>query len=1030
MSKLDNLRQALSSIPSMAEVADLPAPPLPLAADLMTMMAVRGWCDPLDLLSDLAGATPDAALDSVAGDVETAPASHPGQWYLSASARQRVFATQPRQTIRQELERERLAADADDPVRLALRQEFGIESRRPFADLSDETLVAIGLVAGWLGENRPDDRVAILAERAARARARDVARLTSREMVGASHELAVGKLATLARAETPALIAIGLSGVGGAGKSTLLANLERELDRDSTSTPLVLLDFDDRRLDPFDPLGLDLAFLSRISARFPDVASAIADLRSTITTHRLNLRETRTAASAGPRRKGSRAERFEQMESLGLESIRTFESSDRASLHSDVLLQQPGRPEIHRLVLMLDTVEVVTARGMQAVIEVSDWVHSLHHLMGIERLLVIVSGRDRSAEGGVFSRLGEGEFTLEPPLDLPDLEVEEAATLLRNADVSPAAAESAARALPGNPLLLSITADLMTSDESRALEMAEIHESGSIDPASASTYLSTRIVAHVADPIARPHVLGAIVLPFLTRLFVQRLLIPFAEKRARMPDRKVPRAEADRVLTALRMTSWLALPPVDPPLLRLRQDLREFTRQLMHADPETRQMAQDLHDAAIAFHTGRRSAEDRASLFYHKTVVGLSPESPRNLDALLRLLGPAARDLPAQDGAAAAETAAHEAASGSISLLRDGDALVRRNNAPEALALWRGHGAGDLPTFFIQALADSGQWDTAEADLESLVSEAAEWPRQRRLSKEQLSRIYWITRLALLRDEGRLTRVHADVLENVAASLAQGSGFSALPALVAVAEAGLAAAGNFRPLAPETWLQGPRAGRQGRLLLVRFLNGQMPGGFLPLWDHIIVTDARWADRVADATGGAINLRTIQKRLDALNGVRFSEVNRTIRDLNERSAPRIEPSQFSKDAMQLLLRGTDVEFLRPFSRTLADWWTEEPDMREPFVEIVAEHVLNEMTIRPSEFDPRNFRNYLLSEPQTWMSALVGYADRCRLAPALCNAVHWAPGWSDAAIRARRVAHSWRAWDIAILGESGAVAQVSA
>ena len=51
-------------------------------------------------------------------------------------------------------------------------------------------------------------------------------------------------------------------------------------------------------------------------------------------------------------------------------------------------------------------------------------------------------------------------------------------------------------------------------------------------------------------------------------------------------------------------------------------------------------------------------------------------------------------------------------------------------------------------------------------------------------------------------------------------------------------------------------MQGPRAGRQGRLLLVRFLNGQTPDAFSPLWDHIIVTDARWADRVADAGGGS------------------------------------------------------------------------------------------------------------------------------------------------------------------------------
>lgn len=1065
---------AAADLPQASPPPDERSPEARLADTVRFRLALRGWVNPRRLIDD---DTPDPlrvlALNALASEIETSFAQRPGQWFLGPGARRRVLAGASKEDILKELATQRWEGDAHDPVRGALRGLFG-PGGQDLGRLSVEELQALHAVAGVIGSRIGGadgirDRVA--ARISGTARAAEIERLLSAGFVG--REDAVTRLTaflTEPYRPTRSIAALQIHGVGGSGKSTVLAEAERRVSDTPGAPVLAHLDFDRPDLDPADHVSLDLALLEQIAIAAPQAAPACRALAERLVSSRQGLREDLKAASGRPgssRRPDVRRSFVAQRESGRSEALESVVSSDapaRNSLVYNALAPEtasaPILPAGRPLALVLDTLEVVSVRGHAVILDLIGWLESLVETAGVPDLRVVLASRDAPGMAGVRDvgeMLRNDGHRVGDPIALGDLPEDDALRLLMDAGVrDKELARVAARALPGNPLVLRIAATLFTEAPGELEEIRKAHAQGRIDRATAARYLTQRVIAHLPNPVARPYALAAILLPEVNLRLVRDVVVPAADhagKREATPPHDLPRPDLPRkVFDALLRTAWLVVPAPSKTSFTFHPELRALILRMLEAAPEHDALRAAVRDRAIAWHQRRRTSLDRALALYHRILRGDVQTLSAEQSALLPLLGRWIEDLPErirdQSEPLTATIGAPE------DVLSDnewriylegldeedgqGAKLVKRGDAWPALELYRSRPTrpfGVPPTFVLQALADTAEWWTGEAHADLVMEQLQEVsPPVGRLSGRLLSRLYWITRLRLLSEE-RLSPYHIDVLRWLCRGISPG----VFPSLIAVAEA-------FHGVhtAPDSWIRGKGAVEaHTRLYLVRALRFGDAIYWRPNLEALTVAQADWWNRLRQDAAGLADLdhtkfSYAEDMLRRLNGAPYAEVGRALRELRTiRPALALRPKHpnFVAGAV-LLLRGTTIEFHRPLRAALIEALYGHPSVRDsvrrkahlPYrheIRFLLEDLCSSMTIVPREFLPQHLWGMVESNPEDWIGALVSFADRARLLPELCVRC-LGPDIDDSRPefqRLKRVAKSFLAWDRAISGPEG-------
>ena len=977
----------------------------------------------------------ERTVDAVSGEVDTQFSLYPGDWFLTTASRNRVCATRGIDDLSAELGVVRWAGDSADPTRLAFRKALALDPPSVLGALTSPELQALANVLDWLGDwvSWPVTREEISVELALRARNADLDRQTALPLVGGAHREALEVLIDgLDAPPATGLSATYLFGAGGTGKSTVLAFLERKLLGHIAGPIVAHLDFDDPLVNPLDPTSLHLVLFGQIAQQFPSLSGYFDPLADELREMRRFQRDE-SYQPQGTSRVRRRALKSSPVESLALEEIGTTASSDLGSLLFGALHPSRG-PEFDRaLVLILDTAELVITRGHAACVELVGWLNSLVTTLAVREVRAVIAGRDPpggAGSGDLLDRLAV-IAKINDVIELPELGELEAIELLGNFKVTNfETAQAAVSAVPRNPLLLKITADALNSDPVLAADVRAAHRDKKVDAHSARVYLRRRIVAHLADPVARPYLLAAMYLPVVTRLQLRHIVIPLidhAEGGALPPDRKV-----DRVFRALRSARWLSGYGGDVRQIIFQRDVRALVLKLLVVDPEQRKLVDELRTAAITFHDSRKPTMDRAYALYHRAMRGDAVGPVRRPEALARYLLPVIDDLPrpirellqppVSDQGHAPEVQERRTddewrlyLEGKGNSEGEGARLLKRDHATEAVALYRDRPTqafGTPPTFMIRALADLGEWDTGEVDIDAVLDEVPGWFSGKRLSSKAVSRIYWLTRFALSRDEAKISERHASLLTECC-KRSSGISMSMMPAIVAVAEAGLG-----RPLLPEGMRNAKGLTESvTRVHLVHTMMTGRPADFQPHIDALVVVQRDWSSRIQNEGRRLVDvpgLNWVQESLDRLDGQPIAAVNKNMQTL--RKAVRVRWDGRDRVAGILLLRGGTTEFLRPLRQALVDAYQGENGER--VLRPIIDALVHRLSIVPLELTPDVFFKTLQRDQSAWAAALVGFADRARLLPLLCWMLTELP--EATAAKAHRVARSFLAWDRAICG----------
>ncbi len=1016
--------------------------------DLRLKLAVRGWVEPVRLVGESREQAP-RVLAPLARDVETAVQSRPGQWFLSVAARKQELASRSDQELR-DAAREQIPGDVDDPVRQAVA--LALAPDKPaLSSIQTPVLSSLGSVCDWLGErcNAPFGTIQIAAELAARTLDADLDRMTRQPMVGRVHQLTLAKLVRFAIAKpSTKLSAIYIHGGGGAGKTTLLAFLQRELREPNHAVRVARIDFDEPAIDPTRMVTLNLALCEQLARFVPEMAERVAMLRSIAMTQR-----SAELSRDGRRRVGKSSRATTPM--MAAQSVLSEAASDEGSiLYGAFDAAVIGGP----LVIILDTAELVLARSDRIASGLVHWLSFLGAEARAHDIRLVIAGRDPPtgqdagfATSNLIARLDHAGAKVAESIELPELDQTEAAALLRNCGIKDEAVIlQAAEAVPGNPLLLRITGDALSQgDEQMREDVRQAHRDSRIDPASAHNYLMRRIVAHVSDPAARPYVLAAAYCPEITRALLEEVVIPCVDRLAAQPPRgsitatdesRALREKATRVFRALSATHWLVRPAHAADSVPFNRDVRRFALKLMAATKDGLALERDLRQGAAIFHLRRRTPADRAFALYHLAMLGQPYSLPRDREAVRVVLRDVLEELPQRlwhslevpgttsgtDGFRTSSVAAPPHASSMTDdewkrylegdAKRDGEGtqLVNDDQAREALDLYLNRPTGHdrrPPTFVLQALAELGEWDHRVADIDVILAEeAGVWFKAKRLSPVDLSRAYWVTRLALLQREGRLPPRHVDLLRWLSTD-ERGSGLSALAALITVVEATT----GESIMGDRVRRNAVRTEAAGRIhLAARQLK---TAGTLKLAEgHVAVPQKDWLQRVSALPGTVAvanngkRLRALQLQLDNLHGRPMAKVNQLFSKL--RDPIQVMSVALDRPGAVLLMRGLTTEFHRPLREVLLGFYGDGNTGMA--TRSILGPTLQQMSIRPAEMEPEAFYRRFKSNPRAWCTAFISYADRCRLLPSLCERLLD----YDARGPGGRIATSFLAWDRAL------------
>ena len=1035
---------------------DVQAPGTRACMLLRRRLAVRGWVSPLHLLNDVPKGEQDSALRAVGSEVELAERTRPGQWFMTLSARKRVFASTEASLLRAASER-LCPSDESDPVRLAtvVAMESGPKLANANTTLLHDALTGqpmavlqeLSRMVAW-GSSLPG--LAALAatagaERKRRMRDRQLESMGATTVFGRDAEQQRIQMFLRSRQAPQRVSALYVSGIGGSGKSTLLLAAEKEL-RAVGDYVVVRLDFDSPYLDPLSPELMDIAFLRELMVEEPKVAHEVQQIvlqLQSLADHRVQVRieaEGDVQSSSSSRtvqRQAIQVQRAKYATKSGsaAESAGVSQQYERIS----ALMRLKSLGPIHRrdVVLFLDTLENVSRLGLDAIDSVLEWLASVGGTLPQGELRAVLAGRDRLGSPNMQAladRFQEHGIVINPDEEvvLLDLDLKAGCELLKRFGMPDDDAALAAASLPRNPLVLRLAANAYHSSEADLGSIQQAYRDGRIDRQTASGYLAQRVIQHVPRQPARRYVVAAMALHEVTERLLRDVVIPVVDDLEAAVDRTLAR----KVYEGLLRASWLTIKDSSG-ALRWHAELRELALRMIQADPHHAVLAARVHSAAALWYERRRTTDHRAMAEYYQAMAEHRPLPPRVLEHAARYISPLNDKWPESQGKqTSVSDSSRHASEAELHRMQlegmggnagEGDRLVAQGRAVRALDLyreWPTRAPGVAPTFVIRALALTGDWHGEEVAPEPVLWELSRHltTYRNKMQRQQLERLYWLTRLEMLRNR-QLSPPHLELLRDACRGLKfkqqNGAFFGLAGTLEALQSVELM--GDTSP--PRSiWLIAPAAwpppevdvGPELRFSMVRTAYGQLlsPQGrgrwVSTTLAAILVFDDRWPMRlielrrleVIQLPGPESAIIELGDRMRALRNAPLVEVEQFIASCRDVRV-RVNLAKIAPKRAAWLLRGTLVEFHAPLaallSAPLLDSHASDPsEVLLRLLEFISQLQLDPsamLTLAEFDSDERR-RSHALNLPAT-ISAVVVALDRARVLADFCRALIRSP-----------------------------------
>jgi len=971
-----------------------------VAAEICFQMALRGPCNPMSFLpSDLSPTERTSILDTVASQCEIVS----GQaWLLKDEIRQRTLHSRKPSDLASALAS---AQPADDEITKALRWLYGGQVPDP-AGLTACEAKALISTRRWTEGHAPFtiDDTDLRRHLARRERENEYRRLVSAGFFGRDREKAEliefftgalgaydGRYALDSNAHQVRVTHV--FGPGGIGKSTLIAAAALAVLEADPQAPLVHLDFDRSTLDPTKPATLDLEVLYQAGAADKKQAE---DFRA----RRERIREQfEFPFSAGP-------------SDFGLESA--FTSSISVMSGALEWLGDLKKP----LLLILDTFEQIEAGGRHYLDALMKWLGDLLWIAHAPEVRIIVSSRSHPRETLSFAHAPEHNIVALPELDLAG-----ALAFLKFYNVPEDAGTVIFDTFGGNPLMLRLAAELLLKGGRIALDdIARTAREGKFPREIVQGFLYDRFLKHI-PPDGRDYAHPGLILPEVTRPLIQQVLGPL-----RNQSLVVDTIRSNAIFDALASATWLVNVSADRQIVTQRRDLRKLMLKLMDSDDARRNEVPEIRRLAIGYHRSYHTPKDDAMCVYHllmavKTKDELAQFDGTDFTALAEFLRPHLDDLPEiarknvqsrlqrRLGTEEAinqltDEAWGEYLAGSSHAMGEGERIVESSDPMIALNLWRRRPIrvnGFIPTFVIQALAETGEWSDPAADE---VIDAVE-PSQ---IENDDKRLYWLARLQLLRKPADLPHLLCDGLKAALEPGTNSSFIKEIASLAVIADA-LDASRSIASDVLKSWAPSSDT----RLSLLRALRGIDDGSrrvlvyAIPLqtdWTQRLAPHMKyWSSPLSPTGNWPPAVLAKQAEIDRLHGQPFDVVMNAPAQFGTAVLGDLTP-----DAAVILLRGITPEFHRPVRQALRDSMFTEDALRT-----IMSRFRQAASICPSDLEPDVFIPRALRDPAAWFLSLAQFADRVRAMETLLDtAVEHAPGNNKLV----QVRDSWIAWDRAL------------
>lgn len=371
-----------------------------------------------------------------------------------------------------------------------------------------------------------------------------------------------------------------LSGSPGIGKSALLDAITAEAV-DRHEAVVVRLDFDRAGLDVLDLRGLTMEVARQLVERIGVGAEALLDVRLA-------------------------AARVE-------DGSKRYEGSARASVPAELAaaigrtVAAAGRP----VLLVLDTLEVLRARGERQVGQLFAWIDRLV-TDGMVPLSVLGAGR-----GDVFDTCPDRRG---PWLPLEGLDRDAAAMLLDRLEVPATARASVLDLADGSPLVMRLAARVVKGYGTGRLPR------GRLQGAVAAGFLYRFLLSRVIDPDLRRLAHPGLIVRRLSADVLRGVLAP------QLGLKRLSEARAQALFDALAAEHWLVeRDPVDPLFVRHRGDMRALLLPLLYSSRPGQCARVDA--AAVRWFARRDDAESRVDAAYHSLQLMRSRPHPPMIDA-------------------------------------------------------------------------------------------------------------------------------------------------------------------------------------------------------------------------------------------------------------------------------------------------------------------------------------------------------------------------------------------------------------
>ncbi|MEU4196386.1 ATP-binding protein [Kribbella sp. NPDC026611] len=475
-----------------------------------------------------------------------------GQWLMRGVERQRILNGLPADQVRSEVARRWDTAADDQPTRdlLSAIQAVGIfaadavatavaRATRPAPDREDgrgavrEVLERIAIGLGRAGPLAPQYQE-VPRVKAALTHLDLVESATAnrdRGFFGRDAELAqIIRWLDQVVTQRP-LKALYIDGLPGIGKSALLEEVAARLLGQDDDWVVVRLDFDRAGLDVLDLLGLTLEVARQVSAQVPGAEQAIQHARD-------------------------RAAR-----ELSLKGGRKGSPEDLAAVLANALSSPP-----RRMLLLLDTLEVLRARGETHRDRLFFWLDDLAGSLGVP-LVVVGAGRGE-ALNSIFDRVEER-------IPLTGLDDVSANQLLHRLEVEPGSWSAVRAAADGNPLALRLAAKFTNEHGPRAL--AKARGRGEL----AVPVLYRAILSRLDNDALKKLAIPGLVVRRINADVIREVIGP------QVGLKDLTRGQADELFQALAGQHWLVQPDaVAIGFVRHRADVRQMLLSPMYdAEP-------------------------------------------------------------------------------------------------------------------------------------------------------------------------------------------------------------------------------------------------------------------------------------------------------------------------------------------------------------------------------------------------------------------------------------------------------------